>query len=151
MNRKQRRRQTEPPHSHRAEVSLRLPANPLVGRENAVAQAFIVSGDNDFELWVKLALDILGRLAPRRDLWAGYLLDFLNRGPEDLRRFLATGLVTGWGLQVIEHPSEKDEKVMECTFPVLYDPLVDPGEVERKKAGIWVPGDPLPGQEAPTR
>lgn len=135
-SRKQRRQGGQEPSTHRADIRLRMP-----GHE----QAWVEHADDAFTLWAKTTFGTLDWLAPRPDLKAGFLLDFINRQPEGTRRLLASGIISGQGLQVVEKPSDKDgTKVLECTFPVRYPPLAEAGQAERQKKGIWAPGDPLP-------
>jgi hypothetical protein len=73
----------------------------------------------------------------------GLLLDFLNTQPVETRKILATGIIDGLGLSLLQKPGDEGEIVLEVKLDPLYEPLV------RRKAerpgGLWVPGDDMPG------
>lgn len=124
--------------SHQAHITLVLPPNEALGRPGSRYLAFSVAGSTDWGLWVHTLERLLGQMGiERKDMRVGFLLDYVNAMDIETRTAVASGLVSGRGLEVKEHEAEGSTRVFECEFPVKYEPLARPTK------RLWLPGDPL--------
>ena len=68
---------------------------------------------------------------------AGLLIDFVNHMPDDVRRNIAAGIISGQSL-IIRRNEEKDE--IEVDMQQEYTPLAGPQGERRTRSGLILPG-----------
>lgn len=96
--------------------------------------AFTVKGETDYQVWAVTCQKLMAAMGiVHAPLVIGFLLDFINTLPTDLRKILASGVILGLGCEVIE---EKDGSVMVKQVR-RYEPL---GPAEGGTGGLVVPG-----------
>ena len=110
-----------------------------------------LTASSDFELIVGTYLELVKLLGYRQTPFvAGFLLDIINRLPDEIRKVIAVGVMQGWGTKV-ELVEEEGKEVLQVSNVPTYPPLA--GNEEREN-GIVVPhggrgpsGLVLPGED----
>ncbi len=98
---------------------------------------FTVKKETDYEVWSEVCQKLMASMGiVHAPLVIGFLLDFLNTLPIELRRILASGIVLGLGCKVTE---EKDGAVR-VEQRQRYEPLMLPSE--GRHARLVVPTRP---------
>lgn len=114
-----------------ARVRIHTPECPPIHKHLDVA--FTVKGESDYQVWSEVCQQLMASMGiVHAPLVIGFLLDFINTLPIDLRRILASGIILGLGCKVTE---EKDGSVMVKQVK-RYEPL---GPAEEKSGGLVVP------------
>lgn len=102
--------------------------------------AFTVKKPTDFEAWAETCQRILAAMGiVQAPLVLGFVLDFVNSLPLELRQTLIGGIALGLGCEITE---EEGGTVYVQQVP-RYPPLVGP---EERPGGLVVPGEDAGGK-----
>jgi len=116
-------------------VRVHTPECPPIHKHIDVA--FVVKKETDYEAWSEVCQQLMAAMGIiHAPLVIGFLLDFINSLPTELRRILANGVILGLGCKVTE---EKDGSVMVKQVQ-RYEPL-GPAD-EGRHAKLVVPTAP---------
>lgn len=114
--------------------------SPDLGWRRHVDRTLEVRGPTDYDMWAVLCIDVLRSMGyVQTPLVVGFLLEMLNRLPDETRELIAAGVIGGWGM-VIEETDE--EHAIAVRNVQRYEPIM--GE-RRTESGLILP------DKAPTR
>lgn len=101
---------------------------------------FTVKRESDYEVWAETCRTLLVHMGITADqLVVGFIMDFINGLPVEIRELIWKGIFLGWGCEVGEPEEDGSVYVRQVQ---RYPPLAGP---EERPSGLVIPGRDEPG------